>query len=575
MSDFGKMYATVGLFRNAARQLESHEYALTELVKNCYDADATRVELDLRNAFKPLKDASIMLKDNGHGMSPEDIVERWMPIGASKNTGEQFSPKLNRKRQGGKGLGRLGAWKIGECVYLATKKKGYKPIGLAYDITKLNDDLPLDQIKPTPFDATPHFSDSETGTILIIKGFNERLTRPGHFCKRIQNELHLLTDPFGDLSDFHITHEPPPGYEKYRDLNIQHVVENALYKGDFTIRQNGIIEGTMENCNPYSTGNGEVKQYASNVGNLTDSDGLISDVKIKIRAFNLLKMYTDLCFRVKGLGVFSKEKFTEVSGFRLYKDDIRIQPYGRHNTPDWDWLGLNQHYSNVRAAEIFKNDQLIATASFSSRNNPNLKQPASRRGLEETPEQNALFDVLKKLTMELRDFVGEIPKQKPKEMTAPELIYPRIDGYIGEEIPTGQFLPSNSGGRWKNLSIDTFMDLRINKTSGEIRGSFPNEVGEYTVKGQASNKYGSSGFVIMLKIEKRPPPPKIVDPEPPVPPIPRIPIPSTDPSSKLTGEIRTIANQLLAIEGKPSDISKLKGIKDAVDSLIKKLEEND
>jgi hypothetical protein len=195
--------------------------------------------------------------------------------------------------------------------------------------------------------------------------------------------------------------------------------------------------------------------------------------------------------------------------------------------------------------------------------------------LEETPEQNALFDVLKKLTMELRDFVGEIPKQKPKEMTAPELFYPRIDGYIGEEIPTGQFTPSNSGGRWKNLSIDTFMDLRINKTSGEITGSFPNEVGEYNVKGQASNKHGSSGFTIGLKVEKRPPPPKIVDPEPPVPPIPRIPIPSTDPSSKLTGEIRTIANQLLAIEGKPSDISKLKGIKDAVDSLIKKLEEND
>ena len=116
-----------------------------------------------------------------------------------------------------------------------------------------------------------------------------------------------MTDPFGDLSDFHITHEPPPGYEKYRDLNIQHVVENALYKGDFTIRQNGIIEGTMENCNPYSTGNGEVKEYASNVGNLTDSGGLISDVKIKIRAFNLLRMYTDLCFKVKGLGVFSKE----------------------------------------------------------------------------------------------------------------------------------------------------------------------------------------------------------------------------------------------------------------------------
>jgi|GEM_PF-4776696 len=574
MSDFGKMYATVGLFRNAARQLESHEYALTELVKNCYDADATRVDLDLRNAFKPLEDASIMLRDNGHGMSREDIVERWMPIGASKNNEEPLSPTLKRRRQGGKGLGRLGAWKIGECVYLATKKKGHQAIGLSYDITKLTDELPLDEIKPSPFDATQHFSDSETGTILIIKGFNERLTQPGHFCKRIQNELHLLTDPFGDLNDFHITHEPPPGYEKYRDLNIQHVVENALYKGDFTIRQNGIIEGTMENCNQYSTGNGEVKPYVSNVESLTDANGLISDVKVKIRAFNLLKIYTDLCFKVKGLGVFSKDKFGEVSGFRLYKDNIRIQPYGRHHSADWDWLGLNHHYSTVRAGSIFKNDQLIASASYASKKNPNLKQPASRRGLEESTERKVLFDVLKKLTMELRDFAGDIPKEKPKELTEPKLSYPRIDGYIGEEIPIGQFLPSNSGGKWKELSIETFMDLRIKKTSGEITGSFPNEVGEYTVEGNASNKHGSSKFVIMLKVEKRPLP-TIVVPVPPVPPRPPIPFPTTDPTRKLTGEIRTIANQLLAIEGKTSDISKLKGIKDAVDSVIKQLEENE
>ena len=203
-----------------------------------------------------------------------------------------------------------------------------------------------------------------------------------------------------------------------------------------------------------------------------------------------------------------------------------------------------------------------------------MTQPASRRGLEESTERKVLFDVLKKLTMELRDFAGDIPKEKPKELTEPKLSYPRIDGYIGEEIPIGQFLPSNSGGKWKELSIETFMDIRIKKTSGEITGSFPNEVGEYTVEGNASNKHGSSKFVIMLKVEKRPLP-TIVVPVPPVPPRPPIPFPTTDPTRKLTGEIRTIANQLLAIEGKTSDISKLKGIKDAVDSVIKQLEENE
>ena len=45
------MYATVGLFRTNARLVKGTLDALSELIKNSYDADASTVTLVLEDAF--------------------------------------------------------------------------------------------------------------------------------------------------------------------------------------------------------------------------------------------------------------------------------------------------------------------------------------------------------------------------------------------------------------------------------------------------------------------------------------------------------------------------------------------
>ena len=89
------------LLRELGERLVGRQYiALAELVKNSFDADATRVEIRIR-------DDSIAVSDNGHGMTGGDFAGRWMRVGSTHKVHEKTSPVLKRRLTGSKGIGRL------------------------------------------------------------------------------------------------------------------------------------------------------------------------------------------------------------------------------------------------------------------------------------------------------------------------------------------------------------------------------------------------------------------------------------------------------------------------------------
>jgi signal transduction histidine kinase len=74
--------------------------ALSELVKNSYDADATTCKI----IFTP---ESIEIRDDGKGMSFREFRDFWMRIGTTHKVDQQFSSRLERPLTGSKGVGRL------------------------------------------------------------------------------------------------------------------------------------------------------------------------------------------------------------------------------------------------------------------------------------------------------------------------------------------------------------------------------------------------------------------------------------------------------------------------------------
>lgn len=90
--------------------------ALAELIKNCYDADATDVSV-MGIAMDRPQEGSIRIRDDGHGMTVETFKSGFLRVaGRQKEGGNRRSPKFQRRFTGEKGVGRLAAHKLAHTI---------------------------------------------------------------------------------------------------------------------------------------------------------------------------------------------------------------------------------------------------------------------------------------------------------------------------------------------------------------------------------------------------------------------------------------------------------------------------
>ena len=94
--------------------------ALTELIKNSYDADAEGVKIVFDNV--KTDNGKIMIIDTGSGMTQSDVENKWMVIGTNNKVRDNYS-NLGRKRVGKKGIGRFSVERLAEkvCIYSFTE----------------------------------------------------------------------------------------------------------------------------------------------------------------------------------------------------------------------------------------------------------------------------------------------------------------------------------------------------------------------------------------------------------------------------------------------------------------------
>ncbi|MDR6789247.1 signal transduction histidine kinase [Sphingomonas sp. BE138] len=111
------------LFRELGELLVGREStALIELIKNAYDADATKVTI-FGERLKSDVSGRITIADNGVGMTSREFSSGFLRIaGRSKTSGERRSPWFGRRYTGEKGVGRLAAHKLAHAVGVSTRK---------------------------------------------------------------------------------------------------------------------------------------------------------------------------------------------------------------------------------------------------------------------------------------------------------------------------------------------------------------------------------------------------------------------------------------------------------------------
>ena len=239
-------------FRTRARALEqlgeqlikSNDIALLELIKNSYDACATKCEVILESPADP-ENGILLIKDNGHGMDEAIIMDAWLEIGTDYKSSIADSyiecpHGENRLPLGEKGIGRFGVHRLGREIELITRREGKEEFvaRINWDNireTKYVEELPIDIEKRTPYTFK-----GGSGTQIIIKRFRDAWTRG--MARDCARTITSLNSPFDPAGKFRTTFELPDCDWLKGVMTLDQVEQYKIIKFDVVLDGNKITK---------------------------------------------------------------------------------------------------------------------------------------------------------------------------------------------------------------------------------------------------------------------------------------------------------------------------------------------
>lgn len=305
----------------------SIEHGIVELAKNAYDADATEVTVQLSKVDKA--GGTVVVTDNGDGMTLKDIRDGWLVIGQSRKGNIKRTPK-GRIPAGYKGLGRLAALRLGETAIVVTRPKGSSYQSkveidwTAFDDAALVEDVGLDIQMINDRAKAGH------GTEITIEKLRSNVSRAE--VRRLARALILLADPFGDSPKSFKPRLIAPDFEDIARL----VKTRYLVDADYHLRATLDAEGRARASILDWKGNELFKATHKELAVSRKGDPYnCPPVQFDFWAFILTKdTFAGRTTKLQDLRAWLEE----VGGVHLYQNDLRVSPYGN---PGNDWLDIN------------------------------------------------------------------------------------------------------------------------------------------------------------------------------------------------------------------------------------------
>lgn len=329
--------------------ITSDNIAILELVKNSYDAHATKVLITFE------KD-SIIIADNGKGMSLNDLQNKWLFVGYSaKSDGTEdasYRSKFKRNFAGAKGIGRISCDRLGSEVWLTTKSEDSNTVEVIHvDWNKFEKSLKneFDKISVDHESREERFTfpgESLIGTEIRITGF--RPETPEWTRERItdlKKSLEKMINPFSGTEDFCIEIKAE-AFEK-EDHKILAKIENS--RDEFTEERiaklknsivNGVIQNTISDVLTIKT-----TLIESSLVNGIITTKLLDrgEAMYEIQEVNQFDKLENVTINLYFLNQSAKRTFTlrmgippvQYGSVMLFRNGFRIWPYGEEGDDSW------------------------------------------------------------------------------------------------------------------------------------------------------------------------------------------------------------------------------------------------
>ncbi len=359
------------------------QVAIFELVKNSYDAHATRVDI----IFAENK---ITIKDNGKGMSLDDLKNKWLFVAYSAKKDKQedeelksddrykdYRNKIDLKRgfAGAKGIGRFSADKIGENLKLITKNvKASNAHQLNVNWKDFENDSQKEfikiDVKHTPLPSSD-YQDLSHGVILEISNLkskwdDDKIETLKKSLSKLINPLEI--NPQSNNFQIYITTQNSNVSEPIsndlvdiltlKTTKLEITITKKIIKSELTDR--GILIYSIEEDNNY--------QHLKDTSIIL----LYLNTKAKVNFTRLMKV-----------------KAVHFGNIMLYNNGFRVYPYGE---PNDDSLGIDRRHQQGHSRYLSTRN-LIGSINVNEYSDEFKEKTSRDSGLIETNGYNELYDV--------------------------------------------------------------------------------------------------------------------------------------------------------------------------------------
>ncbi len=206
------------VFQLGAELISDDLQALIELVKNCYDANATYASVTinttddskeaLADTFFPTAKGYVIISDDGTGMDENTIRQGWLVVSNSIKRRLKSSGTIGQNKRvplGDKGLGRLGSQRIAENVEIISSTKDSDTeyqIGFSWSEFSKHDllsEVPI--LGPKLRKKQGH--GNRQGTIVLLSGLVDAKRWQGDTAKsNLEEHFAELISPFESIEKF-------------------------------------------------------------------------------------------------------------------------------------------------------------------------------------------------------------------------------------------------------------------------------------------------------------------------------------------------------------------------------------
>lgn len=371
--------------------------AVFELVKNSYDADASKVDVTLSFIYDTAR-GLVTVEDDGSGMTWDQVVNVWLEPGTDYRQQQKLegvrTPRFHRLPLGEKGVGRFAAHKLGKRISLISRAENRPEVVVDIDWNDFTRERYLRDAFVKVTEREPqHFEGNKTGTRIEIRQLNEEITRGK--VRQIYRAINSICSPFRGPDEFAANLKLVPEDDSLEGLlKLDKVLDLAPYRATCLIENNILtydydfvpLPG-MHRISGRSVHDRKMEipaldlfskeQFAANVGNL----------------FLEFRIY-DLDSQTLEYAVTDKRGFKDFlqnnGGVRVYRDGVRVYDYGE---PANDWLDLGSRVNEpVRRVS---NNQIIAAVHLDGATSKGLIEKTNREGFIEDAAFTLFKNVVK------------------------------------------------------------------------------------------------------------------------------------------------------------------------------------